>query len=314
MLKQDVLLPESDLVIAPVDLDQDPIIEGGKLSSASLATLAGLSVVDESAAPETGKKIFVVEIRSLLRKRALTAPRIPLQITSACQVAHLDEGGGLAAPVAEQRVDMVETLTADATDEAATPTDASPATRSPLQLQNNDVLLTVDGVSLEGATHGRSLLRAAFKNAERIGSSVEVSFWRPPDGWTPPKPSASETRTGDDDGDATENAPPEYAETEMKQLMRISKRTINGDKLTNLKRWCVQLKVQVSGGKMLLSRRIEMALRGLGFENDPFEPTTDDINLSLGNLEAFNDKFGNTTHTAAHIERYLEGVQKNARG
>jgi len=88
---------------------------------------------------------------------------------------------------------------------------------------------------------------------------------------------------------APKKAEPKMELEDMKCLIRIARRLVDGASTANLKAMCAALGEEDDGAKQKLSVRVEMALRKLNFDtNTAFKPTKADIELPL---EEFNTKY-----------------------
>ena len=176
-----------------------------------------------------------------------------------------------------------------------------------------DVLLTVNGRRVDGATAGRSALRSAINREQANGGHVELTFWRPPVGWTPPVAAREDdegTEQADSDSAPAQLARGELQEVEMTNLARVTKRLEGGDSNSNLTRFCTTLGVPSSGSVLNKKRRLETELRRLNFSNNSdWAPTHSDItSLFAGGTDAFHAKFGAVVHTVATADRMLRGL------
>lgn len=176
-----------------------------------------------------------------------------------------------------------------------------------------DVLLKVDGRRVTGATAGRSALRSAINREQANGGCVDLTFWRPPVGWTPPASVQEEEENSEgpvDSEGASAVARGEFQEVEMVNLARVTKRLEGGDSTSNLTRFCKALGVPSSGSVLNKKRRIETELRRLKFaDNTDWAPTHGDIaSLFAGGTGAFHAKFAEVVHTVASADRMLRGL------
>ena len=182
-----------------------------------------------------------------------------------------------------------------------------------------DLLVSIDGErQQEGATAARSALRAAMTREATLGGRVDLVFWRPPDGWTPPEP--EEEAEGGSDVDVAEGgstALPEFGEwpeNEMISLARITKRLEGGDSGSNLKRLCAAVGIQNDGSDLNKKRRLEAELRRRGFpSNADWEPTHADITaLFGGQAGVFYAKFDRIVHSVPAVARFLRALPQPA--
>ena len=175
------------------------------------------------------------------------------------------------------------------------------------------MLLKVDGRRVTGATAGRSALRSAINREQANGGCVDLTFWRPPVGWTPPASVQEEEENSEgpvDSEGASAVARGEFQEVEMVNLARVTKRLEGGDSTSNLTRFCKALGVPSSGSVLNKKRRIETELRRLKFaDNTDWAPTHGDIaSLFAGGTGAFHAKFAEVVHTVASADRMLRGL------
>ena len=275
----------SGLIIMRADLEHTEGINGGRLSTGTLAKLGEMSFVDEHQASQTHRVELVVCKKA--RGATRSTSRAP-SLTQYCRLA--------------ARVDPACKL------------------EPPGLIIAGDVLISIGDVRVEGGcTAARSAIRSAMARAEVLGGRVSLVFWRPPADWTPPVPGVNDEDGGQDqdevaDGEAERaHAPPrepELSETQMISLARVTKRLDGGDSKSNLTRICAALGLTRSGGAMQLKRRIEAELRRRKFPDfSEWEPTHGEVSsLFAGDADSFYEKYLGTIHSVPQAERMLAAL------
>jgi hypothetical protein len=258
--EQRAITKSSNPVIMGIKMDVESGGCSWKLATESHAELLRRSFVDATELEATIVGAYVAtstQTQRPKRNARKPAPKLPFQLNDARQITRLTDGFSWDG------------------DGARTPAE-------------RDVVLSVGDARVESATDARTAMREALALE---GLRVHLRFWRPPPGWVASRGIAPAPDLAARDAANV----PEYAEVEMKQLLRLVKRLEGGCTGPYLKKMCDALAISADGGDMTKMRRVESELRARNFGADPWAPTTADVELSFSDAGAFDEKFANDT-------------------
>lgn len=131
---------------------------------------------------------------------------------------------------------------------------------------------------------------------------MQLTLWRPPANWTAPTLPEAPAASADTEGEL-----PAWKDTEMFEVIWLTRWLYGGDSTSNLEKICRAIGIPAAGSDTMKKRRIEATLRDRDFASfGGFVPTDFDARRELND---FNQRFNEKSikpHTIGTVQKRLQ--------